>query len=149
MPNLLASLALLMIAGVGDAAADGGVELAQLSIQQRVVIRVPRMPAPQSKAPPPPTAFVERKGPKCVPVQTLAGAAITRSDSVDLVLSGGQMLRAHLEDDCPALDFYSGFYLKPARDGKVCADRDSVRSRSGGQCRIDKFTTLKRKSRNN
>ena len=139
MSNFPASLALLLAAGVGDV--GDGVELAQLTIRERIVIRVPRMEAAPGR-PPAPVLMVEKKGPKCVPAQSLAGAAITRPDSVDLVLTGGKMLRAHLEDDCPALDFYSGFYLKPARDGRVCQDRDSVRSRSGGQCRIDKFTTL-------
>ena len=139
MPSLSASLALLLVAG---AAESDGIALAQLSVRERIVIRVPRMAPSPAKAPPPPLAFREKKGPKCVAVDSLAGAAITRAESVDLVVAGGGMLRAHLEEDCPALDFYSGFYLKPARDGKICKGRDAVRSRSGGQCRIEKFTTL-------
>jgi len=43
---------------------------------------------------------------------------------------------------CPALDFYSGFYLRPSADGQVCADRDTVHARSGGQCGIERFRTL-------
>ena len=121
--------------------------LAQVRIQQHIVIRVPRpdpvrraaAPAP---APLPPIAWVEKRADDCVPVESLSGAAIIRSDSVDLVLSGGRRVRAKLGNECPALDFYAGFYVKPNKDGKVCAKRDSFRSRSGGECRIRSFRTL-------
>ena len=114
-------------------------------IQQRMIIRVPRMPASPAAlpaAPLPPIRWVERRGEKCVPAGDLAGAAITRADRVDLILSGGKRLRALLEEDCPSLDFYTGFYLKPSADGKLCAARDTIRSRSGSSCRIKAFRTL-------
>lgn len=121
-----------------------GVEVAQLTIHQRIVIRIPRLspgpaPAPVSQ---PRDAWVEKKAERCVPMEKLAGAQISRPDSVDMILTGGKRLRAHLDDDCPALDFYSGFYMKPSSDGKICAGRDSVRTRSGGQCRIEQFRKL-------
>ena len=121
--------------------------MGSLIIQQRVIIRVPRLPVGRttmaaSAAPLPPIRWVEKRGQKCVAAQTLAGAAITRVDSVDLVLNGGKRLRARLGDNCPALDFYSGFYVKPAGDGMVCADRDSIRARSGAVCRIRSFKAL-------
>jgi hypothetical protein len=115
-------------------------------IQQRMIIRVPRVAATRmtmpTAAPLPPIRWVEKSADKCVAVGTLAGAAITRVDRVDLILSGGKRVRAVLEDDCPSLDFYTGFYLKPAGDGKVCARRDTIRSRSGGACRIKAFRSL-------
>jgi hypothetical protein len=51
-------------------------------------------------------------------------------------------LRARLDHGCRALDFYSGFYLRPAPDGNICADRDSVRARSGASCEISRFRRL-------
>jgi hypothetical protein len=114
-------------------------------IQQRMVIRVPRMPAGRvamAAVPLPPIKWVEKRGDKCVAAGSLAGAAITRADRVDLILAGGKRLRAVLEEDCPSLDFYTGFYLKPSADGKVCASRDMIRSRSGSACRIKAFRTL-------
>ncbi len=93
-------------------------------------------------APLPPIAWVEKRTDDCVAVESLSGAAIIRSDSVDLVLSGGRRIRAKLGNECPALDFYAGFYVKPNKDGKVCAKRDAFRSRSGGECRIRSFRTL-------
>jgi hypothetical protein len=121
-------------------AGDQPLELAQLTIRQRIVIRVPAAPAP-----PPPMQrlrWKEKGGPKCIPMESLAAAAIYKADTVDLMLRGGKRLRALLDDDCPALDFYRGFYLTPNSDGKVCAGRDLIRSRMGGQCPITKFKTL-------
>ncbi|WP_141395872.1 hypothetical protein [Sphingomonas spermidinifaciens] len=120
----------------------------QIRIERHVIVRVPRMSvAPgvvttAAAAPLPPISWSERRAEQCVPVRALAGASITRPDSVDLVLSGGRRMRARLDDDCPALGFYSGFYLRPPADGQICAKRDSIRSRSGGECRIEGLRTL-------
>lgn len=123
-----------------------GTRMAQVRIQQHIVIRVPRPDAIRRvstpAAPLPPIAWVERDADKCVQMNRLAGAAITRSDSVDLVLVGGKRVRAKLGKECPALDFYSGFYVRPTKDGMVCAKRDTFRSRAGGECRIKAFRTL-------
>ena len=75
-------------------------------------------------------------------VDRIAGAAITPDGAVDFVLRGGRRMRAWLESECPALDFYQGFYVKPDPDGRVCAGRDSIHSRSGGECQIDRLRRL-------
>ena len=127
------------------AAASAGEEpvgLAQLTIRQRIVIRVPAAPY---AAPPRPLArmrWKEKGGPKCIPMNGLAAAAIFKADAVDLILRGGKRLRALLDDECPALDYYSGFYIMPSEDGKICAGRDMIHSRAGGKCGIEKFKTL-------
>ncbi|ODP39029.1 hypothetical protein BFL28_12400 [Sphingomonas turrisvirgatae] len=149
---VIASALLLPYAGAPDpgrAAASAsltGTRLAQVRIQQHVVIRVPRPDAVRRisapAAPLPPIAWVEKDANKCVQMNRLAGAAITRPDSVDLVLAGGKRVRAKLGKECPALDFYSGFYVKPNKDGMVCAKRDTFRSRAGGECQIKQFRTL-------
>ena len=51
-------------------------------------------------------------------------------------------MRARLQDECPALDYYRGFYVRPQPDGRICADRDAIRTRSGGDCGIDRFRRL-------
>lgn len=111
-------------------------------IRQQVVIRVSRLSDAAIPAAQRPTGWQEKKGPKCVALGALAGALITQPDAVDLVFVGGARTRARLDDDCPALDFYSGFYLRPTRDGKICAGRDAVRARSGRKCGIDRFRRL-------
>ncbi|MBY8820770.1 hypothetical protein K7G82_00605 [Sphingomonas colocasiae] len=111
---------------------------AQVTIRERVIIRVPT----RQSAPAKPIKWKEKKAPRCISLNALAGAAITGEDSVDLILRGGTRLRARLDRDCPALDFYSGFYIKPTRDRRICADRDTIHARSGGQCEINSFKTL-------
>ena len=139
------SLALLLASGVAPGRAavqpeEDRVEYAQITIRQRfqqVITRVRtlREPAPQTK-------WKEKKGPKCLMTDMIAGAAVTGSDTIDFVLKGGTRLRAELEDDCPAIDYYQGFYLAPTADRKICADRDSIHARSGGECEIGRFRTL-------
>lgn len=142
MPRPVLLLALAAVATPALAPAEDVVRYAQLTVRERVIIRVPRMglrPAPA------PVRWVEKKGPRCIPVNALAGAIVQGRDQVDIVLKGGKRVRAKLEDDCHGLNFYSGFYVKPSRDGMVCADRDVLRMRSGASCPIDGFKLLQPK----
>ena len=140
---------LLLALAVPAAAASQGdldhVQLAQLTIHERIVIRVPRMPglSARRRTPVPDiTQWKEKKGPKCIATADLGGALVTQSGSVDLVLTGGRRVRAKFDGDCGPIDFYSGFYLRPAGDGQVCARRDVIRVRSGASCQIEAFKTL-------
>lgn len=144
LPALLALAAPQLAAADAPQTAGGHVvELAQLTIRERVIVRVPRMSAvPPPGALPRPVRWKEKRGPKCINPNALAGALVTAPDRIDLVLRGGQRVRARLRDECRGLGFYSGFYLRPGPDGAVCADRDSVRARSGAACPIDKFRRL-------
>jgi hypothetical protein len=117
-------------------------QYAQLVVSERIMIRTMRVreSLPQD---PPPTKWQEKRGPKCVSAKGIAGAALISQNSVDLILRDNRRLRAKLERSCPALDYYYGFYITPNPDGQVCADRDVIRSRMGGQCQIDRFRLLK------
>ena len=98
---------------------------------------------PPGQRPLPPSEFewVERKGPKCLPASVIRGALLTGRDHVDFMLPQKQRIRATFDDDCPALDFYGGFYLK-TDDEQICSRRDSIHSRMGGSCRIKRFRYL-------
>lgn len=149
---LLAALAPLLVSAQAPEAPASldGTQYAQMVIRERIVVRIPRVgPAPvasmRADADAPVAAtpvWVEKKAPDCVPVAKLTGASVDRSGDVDLIVEGSKRLRAKLEDDCPTLDFYSGFYLRQASDGRICARRDSIRSRSGARCAITGFRTL-------
>lgn len=135
---LAAALLLALVSGSAPAQRPQFRE-AQVLIQQQVIVRVPRLPSAQMR----PIVWKEgKKGPKCIALATLAGALITQPRSIDLVLQGGSRIRAQIDKRCPSLDFYSGFYLKPTADGQICADRDSLRTRGGRACEIDRFRTL-------
>lgn len=142
--TLLAGAVLLLATGGGvDAPADGArarVEQVQVRIRrQRGIVRVL---IPRDARPERPMRWRERRGPRCIATDALAGARVNEEDSVDLLLRDGARVRAELESRCPALDYYSGFYLKPGSDERICADRDTIHSRAGGQCEIERFRSL-------
>lgn len=118
-------------------AVPAGSSFAQVTIRQTLIIRLPHR-----RAAPAPMRWKIKKGPKCVEMAAVAGAAIVTDDAIDLVLRGGDRLRAQFSSSCPALDYYSGFYMLPTEDGRICADRDMIRTRSGGQCEIRRFRKL-------
>ena len=140
--SLAAATLLVLVPGSAPAAPESYV-LTQMAIQSRTIVRLPRLPAAQTQASPFKTmTWIEKKGPKCIALDTLAGALITQPRSVDLVQLGGERVRAQINKRCPSLDFYSGFYLKPTADGQICAGRDPVRTRAGRACEIDRFRKL-------
>lgn len=123
MPNpLLPSVVLLLMlpgAALPPVEDMDGLHLAQLTIRQRIVIRIPT-PRAQSLPIPRPVRpeMEEHKGPRCVAIDALAGSGVARTDSVDLAMTDGKLLRAKLADNCPALDFYAGVYVSQRRTGR-------------------------------
>jgi hypothetical protein len=88
--------------------------------------------------------WVDRKGPKCVSSKMIAGAAMARPASIDLVMRDRSRVRAEFDSNCAGLDFYGSFYIEP-QDGLVCAKREEIRSRAGSTCRIERFRRLEAK----
>lgn len=136
-----AAMLMLVLGGPADVGAES-VQYAQVTIRQQTIIRVPRRPRPAEQTGASIIEWREGRGPRCLPARAVIGATLLRRNSVDLVLRGNRRFRARLDRDCPGLDFYQGFYVPGTQDGMICADRDSVRSRMGGQCEIDQFRTL-------
>jgi len=134
--NLLPLLLGVLVVEPGDAQTT----VTRLVVQDEVIWRIPIRP----RAMTPPIKWVEHKGPKCIPIHAIRGALLTGSDHVDFVLNGGARIRAKFDGNCPALDFYGNFYLQPD-DDRLCAKRDAIHSRMGGNCQIDKFKELKPK----
>ena len=117
----------------------GAVEqtVTRLVIQDEVILRVPVEPHTLM----PQIEWIEHKGPKCIPTAAIRGALLFSAAQVDFVLNNRARVRAELDEDCPALDFYGGFYLQP-EDERLCAGRDAVHSRMGGSCTIQRFRQL-------
>ena len=119
--------------------------------QQIIIVRTPAAPRPASAAASAADAganasrirWEERRGPRCIAWSQIAGSGLLSQDSVDLVFRDATRVRARLGRHCPALDYYNGFYLAATPDGLICADRDSIRARTGGECRIDRFRALR------
>ena len=138
-----AAAATLRDAPVRPAAAR--VQIAQVSIHERVIIRVPRMSRMPMRTVNRSIEWKEHKGPKCIAVAEIAGAMLNKDGAVDLLMDDQTRLRARLDGDCRPLDYYSGFYLKPGPDGMICKGRDAIRMRSGARCEIDGFKSLRPK----
>ncbi|WP_173206570.1 hypothetical protein [Sphingopyxis sp. BSNA05] len=122
--------------------------LAQVRIEKRVIIRVPRRrPAPLA-----PMAdfsretvqktYREKKMGKCVPMNNILGVQMFSDRYLDLITKDRKRIRALLEDKCQARSFYSGFYVEKTDDGKICTGRDILHSRTGAKCEIDRFREL-------
>lgn len=145
MIRAAAVAALLLAAAPGDEATEPAdveravVGLVQITMHQ-IIIRVPRadqrIPAAARSI-----QWRETGGPRCIPAREIAGA-MPAAGTVDLVMRDNRRVRARLGRGCPALDYYRGLYLAANRDGQVCAGRDAVRSRMGGQCAIVQFRLL-------
>jgi hypothetical protein len=114
-----------------------GQSVTRLVGQDETILRVPVQPRPLM----PQFEWHEKKGPKCFPVAMVRRALLSGPQQVDFVLGDNRRVRAQLDEDCPALDFYSGLYLQ-LQDEKLCAGRDAIRSRMGGSCTIDRFKLL-------
>lgn len=130
---------------------------AQSTIERRVIIRIPMMRRAVPPPAPPPAPEItpspheqqmraltwkEHKGPKCIKVKTVRGATLTSARGIDLMLRNHKRLRALLGRNCRSADLYSGFYIQPDEDGRLCAGRDRVLARSGANCEIVSIKTL-------
>ncbi len=112
-------------------------------MRQQIIVRVTTGLRPmQFRSTGPLVEWRESRGPRCIPAARILAATFPSQNSVDLIMRDRTRMRARLERRCAALDFYRSFYLALTPDGLVCADRDSIRSRSGGECQIDQFRTL-------
>jgi hypothetical protein len=114
-----------------------GQSVTRLIVQDEVILRVPIQPRPLL----PEIEWIEKKGPKCIPAGAIRQALLSGSEQVDFILVNHARVRAKFDEDCPALDFYTGFYLQP-QDERVCAGRDAIHSRIGGSCTIERFSQL-------
>jgi hypothetical protein len=148
MPNpLTAASGFLLLLAAPATPAVGPIdwETAAGLMRQRVTVHVPRVSVTSTTVilrSAPRSAMKEKKSWDCVKMERVAGFTVNRFDSVDLLLKDGTQLRAKLGKNCPALGFYSGFYMKATEDKKMCAGRDFIRSRSGRACGVDQLVTL-------
>jgi hypothetical protein len=147
---ILAAFAAIWTVLGGDAAPDAlaesraapqNAQFAQVTIARRTVIRVSPA-ATVTRSAPKIRDWKERDAPKCYSASIMSQVMVNRIDSIDIMLRGGSFVRGRLKKGCNAIDFYSGFYITPSKDGRICEDRDIIHSRAGDECQIAKFKTL-------
>lgn len=132
--SLIGLLPALLAGSESSPASATGVRM--MVVERQVIWRIPVQPRSRLRI-----HWDEEEGPKCLPARTIAGATLSGTDSIDFILRNRQRIRARLDSDCPALDFYGGFYVQP-EDNRICARRDEIRNRVGASCRIERFRFL-------
>lgn len=110
------------------------------------VLKVPVKPiGPSDQA----DQWVQGKAKKgaCVDASRIAGAEVMDQRTVDIVLRGGERWRLRLARECSQLTFYGGFYYRQAQSGQICAGRDRIIGRAGGDCQVQAVMPLKLRQR--
>lgn len=120
----------------------------QVSIEQRVTIRINARPAPvrmeggfmdaDMREP----QFIERKMGNCLPMNAIAGIQPVSSNKLLLIMRDDRLVTAQLEKGCQAREFYSGLIVDRASDGQMCVQREELKSRSGATCQVVAFRHL-------
>jgi hypothetical protein len=82
------------------------------------------------------TPVPRRGGKQCIALTNVAGAQLFGDRAIELTMKGGKRWRMILAEECPGLSFYQGFYYQQKEAGQLCAGRDGVAARSGGECGI-------------
>ncbi|MCJ7420595.1 hypothetical protein [Sphingomicrobium astaxanthinifaciens] len=140
---ILTALGALMLAAAEQptramrAAPDPAPQVRRMVIRNQLVIRVPIRPKRSE-----PQRFSIERGPRCFNSTRIAGARLAGPRSIDFLLADQSRIRVEMDDRCPSLDFYGGFYVQPD-DDRLCARRDVIRTRMGGSCRIESFQRLR------
>jgi hypothetical protein len=84
----------------------------------------------------------ERKIGRCLSITKIAGVRVIEDDRLLLHLRDRRLVSARLDKACRAQEFYSGFYVERSRDGRLCVNRDMLRSRSGTSCELSRLREL-------
>jgi hypothetical protein len=123
----------------------------QVRIQQRVIIRIAPLPPAErdemlAELPQRGSSYrlEERAKTKCVALQDIAWVetGIGSGNRLVLVMRDRRLVSVNLEKSCRARDFYSGFYVDKSKDGRICIDRDQLRSRTGASCDVEAIYQL-------
>ena len=98
----------------------------------------------------PGTPFATRPQPpkegrtRCIGMNGIAGAQLFSDRAIELSMRDGRRFRMFFASECQALSFYQGFYYRRAKAGQICAGRDAIGARSGGECPIASIIEVKR-----
>lgn len=137
-------------AGVIDVESDSLPPPNVVTIRRRIIIRIPlvgptfRLPVGVGR--PVPFGVVPLQagpGPHCISHRLIRGATISERTGVVIVMAASRRYQAGLERGCSPADFQAGFYINPTPDGAVCAGRDLLHARSGANCLITRFSSVR------
>jgi hypothetical protein len=81
---------------------------------------------------------------RCIGVNAVAGAQLFGDSAIELTMQDGRRYRMFFSRECQALSFYQGFYYRRLKAGQLCAGRDVIGARSGGECPIASIIPVRR-----
>ena len=81
---------------------------------------------------------------RCIAMNGIAGAQLFGDSALELSMRDGRRFRLFFARECPALTFYQGFYYRRGKSGQICAGRDAIGARSGGECAIASIIELQK-----
>jgi len=81
---------------------------------------------------------------RCIGVNNVAGAQLFGDRAIELTMRDGRRFRMFFARECQALSFYQGFYYRRLKAGQLCAGRDVIGARSGGECSIASIIPVRR-----
>lgn len=89
---------------------------------------------------PPPAAGEQRV--QCIPIDSIREAKIRDDRTIQLKMRGGLFYEMRLQNSCPGLSFYDGFYYRTTPNRQLCSGLDMIMARSGSRCPIDSFVRI-------
>jgi len=123
----------------------------QTRIERRVIIRIaplspmaPPISLQQRKSEP---SVAPRRRPggsaqQCIAIADIAGVRLGEGRDLLLYMRDRRVIGTRLEPSCQVNGFYSGFYVERPDDGMLCAGREALHARSGGDCMLGSFHEL-------
>ncbi|MEO1730268.1 MAG: hypothetical protein AAFR64_05980 [Pseudomonadota bacterium] len=123
----------------------------QMTVRQRVYIRIgPRRGSmrmrrdmlARSQQQTTTQRYEEGKSNRCVPVESISNVQTGSGNRLLLFMRDAEIMSLNLEKACRAKDFYAGFYVEQSKDGKLCVNRDTLQSRNGARCEIERMAQL-------
>lgn len=126
----------------------------------RPVVKVPGRTAdismPDDPPPAPAAAARSRAAPaapdgevtvQCISIDDIRDADIRSDRVVRLRMKGNIYYEMRLQNNCPGLSFYDGFYYRTTPNRQLCGGLDMIMARSGSRCPIESFVRVERPQR--
>ncbi len=147
------TMAILVLLGTGLPAH------AQPQNYMRPVIKVPGVAAdaPQSMADETPKARqpeqhmqlsapspAEERQVQCISIDDIRDSVIRNDRTIHLRMRGNIYYEMRLQNTCPGLSFYDGFYYRTTPNRQLCGGLDMIMARSGSRCPIESFTRIEK-----
>ncbi|MGK2286982.1 hypothetical protein [Pedomonas sp. V897] len=99
-------------------------------------------PQPPKRAREPDPAPGEEESVQCISIDDIRDADIRSDRVIRLRMRGNVYYEMRLQNNCPGLSFYDGFYYRTTPNRQLCGGLDMIMARSGSRCPIESFVRI-------